>query len=114
MATSSEPATQSPRNAADRLVVKLRTAWQDLSSCTDRAAQAAAVVQQAPADLQNLQEMRVWYEETSGQLLMDPLERFLRLQPIKSALDALSMRDPEVSARLLNPGRKSTGGFSES
>jgi hypothetical protein len=99
MATSSEPATQSPRNAADRLVVKLR---QDLSSCTDRAAQAAAVVQQAPADLQNLQEMRVWYEETSGQLLMDPLERFLRLQPIKSALDALSMRDPEVSARLLN------------
>jgi hypothetical protein len=102
MATSSEPATQSPRNAADRLVVKLRTAWQDLSSCTDRAAQAAAVVQQAPADLQNLQEMRTWYEATSGQLLMDPLECFLRLQPIKSALDALSVRDPEISARALN------------
>jgi AAA ATPase domain len=102
MATSSEPATQPPRNAADRLVVKLRTAWQDLSSCTDGAAQASAVVQQAPADPQNLKEMHAWYEETSSQLLMDPLERFLRLQPIKSALDAMSMRDPEISARALN------------
>jgi hypothetical protein len=46
--------------------------------------------------------MRGWYEETSGQLLMDPLERFLRLQPIKSALDALSVRDPEISVRALN------------
>jgi hypothetical protein len=102
MATSSEPATQSPRNAADRLVAKLRMAWQDLSSCTDTAAQAAAVVQQAPDDPRTLQEIRVWYEETTGQLLMDPLERLLRLQPIKSALDALSMRDPEISARALN------------
>jgi hypothetical protein len=102
MATSSEPATQSPRNAADRLLVKLRTAWQDLRSCTDRAAQAAAGVQKAPADLQNLQEMRAWYDETSGQLLMGPLERLLRLQPVKSALDALSMRDPEISTRALH------------
>jgi AAA ATPase domain len=102
MATSSEPATQSPRNAADRLVLKLRTAWQDLRSCTDGAAQAAAVGKQAPADLQNLQDMRAWYEETSRQLLMAPLERFLKLQPIKSALDALSMRDPEISTRALN------------
>jgi hypothetical protein len=102
MATSSEPATQSPRNAADRLVVKLRTAWQDLRSCTDGAAHAAAVVQQAPADLQNLQKMRAWFEETSQQLLMGPLERFLKLQPVKSTLDVLSMRDPEISTRALN------------
>jgi hypothetical protein len=102
MATSSEPATQSPRNAADRLVVKLRTAWQDLRSCTHRAVHAAAIVQQAPADLQNLQEMRAWFEGTSQQLLMDPLERFFKLQPVKSALDALSMRDPEISTRALN------------
>src|SRR5271168_742536 len=102
MATSSEPATQSPRNAADRLVVKLRTAWQDLRSCTDGAAHASGIVQQAPADLQNLQEMRAWYEEASRQLLMDPLERFLKLLPVKNALDALSMRDPEISTRALN------------
>jgi hypothetical protein len=102
MATSSEPATQSPRNAADRLVLKLRTAWQDLRSCTDGAAQAAAVGKQAPADLQNLQDMRAWYEETSRQFLMAPLERFLKLQPVKSALDALSMRDPEISTRALS------------
>jgi hypothetical protein len=102
MATSSEPATQSPRNAADRLVAKLRTAWEDLRSCTDRAAQAAAVVQQAPADPQDLQEMHAWYEETSRQFLMDPLERFLKLLPVKSALEGLSMRDPEISTRALN------------
>jgi hypothetical protein len=102
MATSSEAATQPPRNAADRLVVKLQTSWRDLSSCTARAAEAATVVQRAPSDPRNLQEMRGWYEETSGQLMMDPLERFLRLQPIKNALDALSMRDPEIPARALN------------
>jgi hypothetical protein len=102
MATSSEAATQSPRNAADRLVVKLQTAWRDLGSCADSAAKAAIVVRQAPSNSLNLQEMRGWYEETSGQLLMDPLERFFRLQPIKSALDAVSMRDPGISARSLN------------
>src|ERR1700761_2095335 len=102
MATSSEPATQSPRNAADRVVVKLRTAWEDLKSCTDTAAQAAAVVQQASADPQNLQEMRAWYEKTSRQLLMDPLKRFLKLLPIKNALDVFGMRDPEISTRALS------------
>jgi hypothetical protein len=86
MATSSQPATQSPRNAADRLVVKLRTAWQDLRSCTDGAVHAAAMVQQAPADLQNLQEMRAWFEGTSRQLLMDPLERFLKLSLLRAHL----------------------------
>jgi hypothetical protein len=102
VATSSEPATQFPRSAPDRLVIKLQTAWQSLSSCNDMVAEAAAISQPAPADLMNLQGMRSWYEETTGQLLMDPLERFLRLQPVKIALDTITMRDPEISARSLN------------
>jgi hypothetical protein len=102
VATSSEPATQFPRNAPHRLVIKLGTAWQNLSSCTDAVAQAAAAAQPAPADPRNLQVMRSWYEETTGQFLMDPLEQFLRLQPVKNALDTVSMHDPEISAQALN------------
>lgn len=37
-----------------------------------------------------------------GNFLMDPLERFLKLQPVKSALDGLSMSDPEISTRARN------------
>ena len=102
MATLSELAAQFPRNAADRLLIKLQTAWQNLSSCTDRVAQAANLVGPTPSDSLDLQEMGAWYVKTTGQLLMDPLEQFLRLQPVKNALDAISMHDPEISADAAN------------
>jgi hypothetical protein len=109
--TSSQPATQFPRNAADRLVIKLRTAWQNLSSCTDRVMQAATVAQQAAAEPRSLQEIRNWYEETTAQLLIDPLEQFLRLQPVKDALDAVSMHDPDIPASALNSRARIDGRF---
>lgn len=102
MATLSDSATQLPRNAADRFVIKLQTAWLNLSSCSDRAEAAAAVVQQTPPDPGDLHSTRVWYEETTEQLLMDPLEQFHKLQPVKNALEAISIQDPEISARALN------------
>lgn len=102
MATSSELATQLPRNAADRLVVKLRTAWENLSSCADKVAQSVTLAQQAPDNAQDLQAVRAWYEETTEQLLMEPVAQFHRLQPVKSALDAITMRDPDFSLRALN------------
>jgi hypothetical protein len=102
VSTLSESATQTPRNAVDRLLVKLQTAWENLSSCTDKAAQAATIVQQAPADLHDLRELRARYEEATGQLLMDPLEQYLRLQPVKNALDAISVHDPEIPVQAHN------------
>jgi hypothetical protein len=98
----SESTTQFPNNAADRFLTRLQTAWQNLSSCTDKVARAATINGQAPADRQNLGAIRASYEETTAQLLMDPLEQFLRLQPVKSAFDAIRMRAPEISAQALN------------
>jgi hypothetical protein len=102
VATSTESPAQFPRNAADRLIIKLQAAWQTLSSCTDQVARAASVVAPTPANSLNLWAMRSWYEETTAQLLMDPLEEFLRLQPVKNALDAISVHDSEISARAVN------------
>jgi AAA ATPase domain len=111
VATSSASATQSPRNAPDRLVIKLQTSWQNLSGCTDRAVQAASVVEQPPASPVDLQTLRIWYEAASRQLLMDPLEQFFRLQPVKNALDAMSVHDPEISARALRSRARIDGRF---
>lgn len=64
--------------------------------------QAATVAQQVAAEPWSLQTIRNWYEETTTQLLMDPLEQFLRLQPVKNMLDAVSIHDSEISASALN------------
>jgi hypothetical protein len=98
VATSSESATPFPRNATDRFLIKLRTSWENLSSCTDRAVQAASVVEQAATDPVYLQALHIWYEKTTQQLLMDPLQQFFRLQPVKNALEAISVHDPEIPA----------------
>ena len=112
MATSSASATQSsPRNPPDRLLIKLQTAWQNLSGCTDRAVQAASVAEQAPAGPVDLQALRIWYESATRQLLMDPLEQFFRLQPVKNALDAISVQDPEISAHARNSRTRIDGRF---
>jgi AAA ATPase domain len=102
VATSSESATQSPRTAAaDRLLIRLQTAWQNLSGCTDKAAEALSAVNQAPPESADLQTTRIWFETATQHLLIDPLEQFFRLQPVKNALDAISVHDPEISARAL-------------
>lgn len=102
MGTWTESAGQSSRSAPERLLVRLQTSWDDLWSCTASAVQAMSVAEQAPADVGDLHAVRSWYETTTQQLLVDPLQQFFRLQPVKNALDAMTVHDAEIAGRALH------------
>ncbi len=76
-------------------MVKLRTAWQDITDLSAAIAQASAEAQQAPTLVGNLRATRDQYEETTGALLAAPLGRFLQLQPIKNSLESMHACDQE-------------------
>jgi len=97
LAISSQQVTPPTRSAPERLLLKLRTAWQDITDLSAAIAQASAAAQQAPTLVGNLSATRDQYEETTGALLAAPLERFLQQQPIKSALESMHSCDQEIA-----------------
>src|ERR1700733_1453092 len=97
MAASPKPLTQPVSNGAERLTLKLQTAWRELTECTDATAQAFAKVPGAPNESSNLEQVRGWYEESTRRLLIDPVQKFLLLQPIRRALEAMRACDQETA-----------------
>jgi hypothetical protein len=97
MAASPKPLTQPVSNGAERLTLKLQTAWRELTECTDATAQAFATVPGAPNESSNLEQVRGWYEESTRRLLIDPVQKFLLLQPIRRALEAMRACDQETA-----------------
>jgi hypothetical protein len=97
LAISSQPVTPPARSAPERLLLKLRTAWQDITDLSAAIAQASAAAQQVPTLVGNLRATRDQYEETTRALLTTPLGRFLQLQPIKNALESMHSCDQEIA-----------------
>jgi hypothetical protein len=97
LAISSQPVTPPTRSAPERLLLKLRTAWQDITDLSAAIAQASAAAQQVPTLVGNLRATRDQYEETTRALLTTPLGRFLQLQPIKNALESMHSCDQEIA-----------------
>ena len=98
MAISSQPVTQLPPSAPQRFLLKLRTAWQQISDCSAAIAQASATAQQAPSLVGNLRATRDQYDETTRALLAAPLGRFLQLQPIRNVLESMQACDQEIAS----------------
>jgi AAA ATPase domain len=98
VAISSQPVTQLPPSASQRLLLKLRTAWQQISDCTTAVAQASTTAQQTPSLIGNLRATRDQYDETTRALLAAPLGRFLQVQPIKNALESMQACDQEIAS----------------
>ena len=97
MATSSsEPVTQTARKAGERFLLKLQSAWQDLAACSTGIAQASTAAQQLPPPRDRIPAALDWYRETTDSLLAAPLGQFLKLQPIRSALEAMRACDQEI------------------
>jgi hypothetical protein len=96
MAASPKPLTQAARNVAASLPGKLQAAWQNLSECNGEIPQAVPPVQLGPSD--NLKSIRGWYEEASRILLVEPVRKFVRLQPLRRTLEALRACDQETDA----------------
>jgi hypothetical protein len=97
VAISSQPVTPPTRNAAERLLLKLRAAWQDITDASSAIALASAAAQQAPSLVGNLRATCDQYEETTRGLLSAPVGRFLQLQPIKNALESMQACDQEIA-----------------
>ncbi len=81
MAISSQPVTQLPPSAPQRFLLKLRTAWQQISDCSAAIAQASATAQQAPSLVGNLRATRDQYDETTRALLAAPWGDSFRCSP---------------------------------
>jgi hypothetical protein len=59
--------------------------------------QASNDIQKAPDDSSSVEAIRDWYEQTTRLLLKDPVQRFLRSQPTRQALEAMNTCDRELS-----------------
>ena len=97
MAASPKPLTHPVSSVVERLTLKLQTAWQEISDCSDETSRAFAVVQRAPDEADNLEELRSWYQENTHRLLTNPVQMFLRLQPIRRVLEAMRACDLEMT-----------------
>lgn len=107
MATSSsEPVTQTAREAGERFLLKLQSAWQDLAACSTGIAQASTAAQQLPLPRGHIPATLDWYRETADSLLAAPLGEFLKLQPIRGALEAMRACDQEIP---IEAGRSRAG-----
>jgi AAA ATPase domain len=98
VAISSQPVMQPPPSAPQRLLLKLRTTWQQISESSAAIAQASTAAQQTPSLVGDLRATRDQYDETTRALLAAPLGRFLQLQPIKSALETMQACDQETAS----------------
>lgn len=65
--------------------------------------------QNPPGDSSGLKEMRLWYEDTTRNLLTQPVQQCLSDQPIHRALEAIYLSDDENKGTLLRlPARTHT------
>lgn len=96
MAASPKPLTQPESSAANRLTLKFQAAWQELSEYTNEVSQAFQSAPSAPGDSPSLSETREWYEQTTRKLLVEPVQHFLSIQPIRRVLEAIRARDQET------------------
>jgi hypothetical protein len=55
------------------------------------------MVQSAPGETQNLEELRGWYQECTHRLLTNPVQRFMLPQPIRRVLEAMRACDLEIA-----------------
>jgi hypothetical protein len=106
VAISSQPVTPPARSAPERLLLKLRTTWQEITDSSAAIAQASAAAQQAPTLVGNLRATRDQYEETTTGLLAAPLGRFLQMQPVKNALESMHACDQEIAPAAVSSRRR--------
>jgi hypothetical protein len=97
VAASSEPLTRRAPGVAERFSFKLRASWQDLSECTSEISRASTSIQAAPGEPHSLRAIRDWYAETTRMLLTEPVQKVIRLQPIRRTLEAMRACDQEIS-----------------
>jgi len=82
-------------NAAERLQSRLKSAWEDLNECVEAISAVCGSLPPFPAEATTLAEVRDWYEQTSSVVLVDPVQKFLGLQPLRRVLEALRTCDQE-------------------
>src|ERR1700754_1539392 len=83
---------------AARLVFHLEAAWEDFSKINDRLIQAAKEFCGAREPSFGLLQVRDQYEYESRLLLIEPIEQYVRLRPIRHSLEAMQEFDKQASA----------------
>lgn len=98
MAATPDPITQPARSVAERLLVKVQTAWQDISECTEQVSSAFITAPGSPSKPADLDAIRGWYGETTRVLLVEPVRKFLQRQPIRQTLEVMRASDQQTAS----------------
>lgn len=83
---------------AARLVFHLEAAWEDFSKINDRLVQASREFRGAREPSFGLLQVRDQYENESRLLLIEPIEQYVRLRPIRRSLEGMQEFDKQASA----------------
>jgi hypothetical protein len=78
---------------AARLVFHLEAAWEDFSKINDRLVQASREFRGAREPSFGLLQVRDQYENESRLLLIEPIEQYVRLRPIRRSLEGMQEFD---------------------
>src|SRR5262245_11026012 len=90
---------QIPYRAIDRFCAELTSSWSALSNLSDRTSEAYSSSLGATADPKaSLRLIGDRYETETRILLLQPVEQFLRILPIRRSLEAMQECDQDVSA----------------
>ncbi len=99
------------RRGPDRLIAEMQACWAILAEATGRVAEAAAAVRGVARPSGTLAGVRSHFEEETRVLLVEPIDHFLRLRPVRRSLEAMQECDQETDRGKLRSRARIDAGF---
>ncbi len=101
MATPSGELVRPARRGPERLCAELQSAWDVLVDLTSKLAETSAGLRGSGRVTGTLTEVRQQYESDTQALLVQPVDAYLRLRPLRRSLEAMQEFDQEAGASVV-------------
>jgi hypothetical protein len=98
LATPSGEMVRPGRRGSERLCSEMRSAWDVVADLTSKLAEAASGLRGPGQMTGTLAGVRQHYESDTRVLLVEPVEAYLRLRPLRRSLEAMQEVDQEAPA----------------
>jgi hypothetical protein len=98
LATQAVGFSEPTGRAAEGLCAELQSSWLILAGLIDRLSEASSSLRNTPLSSSSLRATREQYEAETRLLLVEPLDQFLRVEPIRKSLEAIQRYDHAFGA----------------
>jgi len=106
LATPSGEVVRPARRGTERLCSELQTAWEVIADLTSKLAESSSNLRGSGRITGTLGEVLEQYESDGRILLVEPVEAFLRLRPVRRSLEAMQEFDQEAGASVVKSRAK--------